>query len=163
MANRARCIIALLMTMSLMAVADDRAEVAKVLDNFHDAAAKGDKPRYLSLLTDNAVFMGTDEWERWPKQEFIAYVSKRFKNGEGWAYRSIERQISFSPDVEIAWFDEVTLSEKYGRFRGTGVLLKQNGQWKITQYALALLIFNENWQEVIDLTRQTRLEKQNKK
>ena len=50
----------------LMAAAQDTASniaaVGKVIDDFHDAAAHGDKDRYLGLLTENAVFMGTDEW-----------------------------------------------------------------------------------------------------
>lgn len=43
-------------------------EIGKVIDDFHDAAAHGDKDRYLGHLSEDAVFMGTDEWERWPKQ-----------------------------------------------------------------------------------------------
>jgi hypothetical protein len=52
-----------------------------VLDDFHDAAAHGDNVRYLGHMTENGVFMGTDEWERWPKTpDFIDYVGGRFKN-----------------------------------------------------------------------------------
>ena len=39
-----------------------------VLDDFHDAAAHGDKARFLGHMTDDAVFMGTDESERWPNK-----------------------------------------------------------------------------------------------
>ena len=135
--------------------------IGQVLDDFHDAAAHGDKDRYLGHMTDDAVFMGTDEWERWPKHpEFVDYVNGRFQDGAGWSYRSVERQISVADSGDVAWFDEVVFSEANGRFRGTGVLVKQAGTWKIAHYAMSFLIFNENWQDVVELTRTTRTEKE---
>ena len=72
----------------------DTDAIGQVIDDFHDAAAHGDKARYLGHLTDDAAFMGTDEWERWPKHpDFSAYVDGRFENGSGWSYRSVERKI----------------------------------------------------------------------
>ena len=97
-------------------------------------------------------------WERWPKHpDFSEYVAARFADG-GWSYRSVERQVNIAGDV--AWFDEIVFSESSGRFRGTGVLVKQDGSWKIAHYALSFLVFNENWQDVIELTRKTRAEKE---
>jgi hypothetical protein len=58
--------------------------------------------------------------------------------------------------VDVAWFDEVLFSETNGRIRGTGVLTRQSGQWKLEHYAMSFLIFNENWDEVIELTRKTK-------
>ena len=135
--------------------------IGKVLDDFHDAAARGDRDRYLAHMTEDAVFMGTDEWERWPKNpDFVDYVDSRFRDGSGWSYRSVERQINVSPSGDVAWFDEVVYSETNGRFRGTGVLVKQGGDWKIAHYAMSFLVFNENWQDVIELTKKTRAEKE---
>jgi len=131
--------------------------IGRVIDDFHDAAAHGDKARYLGHLTEDAVFMGTDEWERWPKHpDFTDYVDSRFSNGSGWTYKSVERTIRLAESAGIAWFDEVLFSEQNGRFRGTGVLTLQNGTWKIGHYAMSFLIPNENWNAVIDLTRETR-------
>lgn len=138
----------------------DRRAIGQLIDDFHDAAAHGDKGRYLGHMTDDAVFMGTDEWERWPKQpEFIDYVGTRFKDGSGWSYRSVERNIRIADSVDIAWFDEVLFSEQNGRFRGTGVVARQDGEWKIAHYAMSFLVLNENWEEVIELTRKTKAEK----
>ena len=132
-----------------------------MLDDFLDAAAHGDKARYLGHMTDDAVFMGTDEWERWPKHpDFVEYVNGRFKDGAGWSYRSVERELSVADSGNVAWFDEVVYSETNGRFRGTGVLVKQGGAWKIAHYAMSFLVFNENWQDVVELTRKTRAEKE---
>ena len=145
----------------LTAVADDtttdQEAVANVIDDFHDAAAHGDKERYLSHLTDDAVFLGTDEWERWPKRpDFENYVNDRFKDGSGWNYKSVERNIRFNDRADVAWLDEVVYSETSGRIRGTGVLTRQSGQWKLEHYAMSFLILNENWEEVIELTKKTK-------
>jgi ketosteroid isomerase-like protein len=135
--------------------------IGQVLDDFHDAAAHGDKDRYLGHMTEDAVFMGTDEWERWPKHpDFVDYVNGRFRDGTGWNYRSVDRQISVADAGDVAWFDEVVYSETNGRFRGTGVLVKQDGSWKIAHYAMSFLVFNENWEDVVELTRKTRAEKE---
>jgi len=131
--------------------------VGKVIDDFHDAAVHGDKDRYFGHLTNDAVYLGTDEWERWPKYpDFDDYVSGRFKDGSGWSYKSVERTIRFNDRSDVAWFDEVLYSEINGRLRGTGVLTLRSGQWKLEHYAMSFLIFNENWDEVIELTKRTK-------
>ena len=151
----------LLLLLPLMAMAEDTAPdieaVGKVIDDFHDAAAHGDKERYFGHLTDDAVYLGTDEWERWPKYpDFDDYVDSRFKDGTGWSYKSVDRTIRFSTRQDVAWFDEVLFSETNGRIRGTGVLTRQSDQWKLEHYAMSFLIFNENWDEVIELTKRTK-------
>ena len=139
-----------------IAYSADVDDIGKVLDDFHNAAAQADKDRYLGLMTDDAVFMGTDEWERWPKHpDFTDYVDGRFRNG-GWSYKSVERQIRVADSGDVAWFDEVVFSETNGRFRGTGVLTRQDGTWKIAHYAMSFLVLNENWEEVVELTKKTR-------
>ncbi|HPF46507.1 MAG: nuclear transport factor 2 family protein [Alphaproteobacteria bacterium] len=128
---------------------EDEKAIIAVLDDFHDAAAKADKDRYLGHFTDDGVFLGTDEWERWPlKPEFTEYVAMRFAKG-GWSYHSENKKISFSKDGTVAWFDETSISNRNGgRFRGSGVLEKVNGQWKVAQYVLSFLVYNEVGSEV---------------
>lgn len=152
----------LFITAAVAADQDSELEaVNKVLDDFHDAAAQGDKQRYLGHFTEDGVFLGTDEWERWPKQpDFADYVGSRFKDGVGWNYKSVERTVSFSSSADIAWFDEVLFSENNGRFRGTGVLARQDGSWKVAHYAMSFLVLNENWEEVIELTRKAKEKKE---
>ena len=160
-----RCLLLLTLLFPFVASADesdaDEMAIGEVIDGFHDAAAHGDKDRYLGYMTDDGVFMGTDEWERWPKQpDLIDYIGGRFKDGAGWNYRSVGRQIRIADSGDTAWFDEVVYSEQNGRFRGTGVLSKQNGRWKIAHYAMSFLILNENWPEVIELTKKTMAAKE---
>jgi hypothetical protein len=58
----------LILLIPLVAVAQNPGQkseaVSKVIDDFHDAATHGDKQRYFNHLTDDAVYLGTDEWER---------------------------------------------------------------------------------------------------
>jgi len=128
---------------------EDEKAIIAVLDDFHDAAAKADKDRYLGHFTEDGAFLGTDEWERWPlKPDFTEYVDMRFKNG-GWSYHSEKKVIAFSKDGSVAWFDETSISNRNGgRFRGSGVLEKIDGTWKIAQYVLSFLVYNEVGGEV---------------
>lgn len=135
----------------------DQKAIYDKLDDFHDAAKNADKERYLSHFAEDAVYMGTDEWERWPlTPDFKDYVSKRFDDG-GWSYHSTDRKIYVSEDRNFAWFDEIMVSNNSGnRFRGSGVLRKENGQWKFTQYIQSFMIFNEIWLEVNELIKQKK-------
>lgn len=132
----------------------DKAAINEIMDGFHAAAAQGDKDRYLGYFTDNGVFMGTDDWERWPLDpEFTEFVEKSFKDGTGWTYTPQSREIAFAPGGKVAWFDEITTSTKWGMFRGTGVLLKGKDGWKVAHYSMSMLVPNEVWPMVSDLTK----------
>lgn len=152
-------IIILFMCLTFMATtafaqdfSEDEAAVIAVLNDFHDAAANADVERYLGHMTDDAVFLGTDEHERWPMQtDFIYYVNERFAAG-GWSYYSTDKHIHFSSDGKVAWFDETSISNSMGaHFRGSGVLEKIDGEWKIAHYVLSVLVYNELWEDVMGL------------
>ncbi len=132
--------------------ASDREAIGAILDDFHAAADDADQDRYLGYFAEDGVFMGTDDWERWPLPEFTEYVSTRFSSGVGWSYTPEKRHIMFSDDGNTAWFDEVAVSSRWGRFRGTGVLLRRDGLWKIAHYSLTVLVPNENWRDVAEVT-----------
>ena len=121
------------------------ASIDSTLNELHDAAAKADGRRYFSLFTDDGVFIGTDASERWTLKQFRAYAEPRFSKGQGWVYKPRSRQVVIA-DVAcncIAWFDELLDSKVYGTSRGTGVLVKKDGSWKIAQYALTFPIPND--------------------
>ena len=136
---------------------EDEAAIIAVLDDFHDAAANADVDRYLGNMTDDAVFLGTDEFERWPMQpEFTNYVNERFAAG-GWSYYSTNKNIHFSQDGNVAWFDESSISNSMGaHFRGSGVLEKVSGEWKISHYVLSVLVYNEVWEGVMEIITEER-------
>ncbi|KXI27323.1 nuclear transport factor 2 family protein [Paraglaciecola hydrolytica] len=138
----------------IITLQNDELAINLTLDSLHDAASKAQKERYLELFTEDGVFMGTDDWERWPRPvELDNYVAERFKDGQGWTYHSIERYVRISADGNTAWFDEITESVKWGKFRGTGVVVKQAEGWKIAHYAMSFLVPNEVWEQVSELSK----------
>jgi ketosteroid isomerase-like protein len=119
------------------------AAVASVLNQFHKAASEHDFQKYFGLMTADAVFIGTDATERWDVKAFKDYVKPHFDKGRGWTYTPKTRHISFSKDRSVAWFDEILDNAKYGTCRGTGVLVKDGKDWKISQYHLTIPVPNE--------------------
>lgn len=121
----------------------ETAAVSAVLDAFHAAADKADEAAYFGLLAPNAVFLGTDATERWDKAAFQAFAHPYFAKGKAWTFTPRDRHVDFSQDGRVAWFDELLDSATYGECRGTGVLEKGEGGWKITQYHLTIPMPND--------------------
>ncbi|HEY2796414.1 MAG TPA: nuclear transport factor 2 family protein [Thermoanaerobaculia bacterium] len=116
--------------------------VTSVLDGFHAAAAAADEEKYFAALAPDAVFLGTDATERWTKEEFRKFAHPYFAKGKAWTYKAKSRWISFAPDRQVAWFDELLESPHLGTCRGSGVLVSLGGTWKIVQYNLSIPIPN---------------------
>ena len=131
----------------------DAAAVGGAIDAFHRAASAADFRAYFDALTEDAVFLGTDATERWTRPEFEAYARPHFEAGRGWTYEPRDRHIAFSSDGRTAWFDELLDNAKYGEARGTGVLVLQDGTWRITHYALTFPVPNAVAEEVVGIIR----------
>ncbi len=123
------------------ALAEQQA-VASAIDAFHTAAAEADQPAYFSLMTDDVVFLGTDATERWQGQEFRDFVNQYFPNGRGWTYTPTQRDIDMGPDGQWALFDELLQHDRLGTCRGSGVVVLEDGRWKIAQYNLSVPVPN---------------------
>ncbi len=121
----------------------DKEMVNQLLDKLHYYASIADGENYFKLFDDSSVFFGTDAKERWSKSEFKDYALERFNGGTGWTYKPLYRNIYFNKNTNTAWFDEELENKKYGIFRGTGVLEKNNNKWLIKQYNLLLPIPND--------------------
>ena len=132
------------------------AAVASVLDAFHAAAARADEEAYFGLLAPNAVFLGTDATERWDKAAFRAFAHLYFAQGKGWTYTPRDRHVDLSPDGRFAWFDELLDSASYGECRGTGVLQKGDGGWKIVQYSLSVPMPNDIAKDLVARIREAK-------
>jgi len=128
-------------------------DVSDTLALWHGAASSGSFDEYFGLLTDDVVFLGTDETERWGKDEFMSYAREPFSDGHGWTYVSRGPNVMFADDGHAAWIDEVLDHEKYGVLRGTGVLTLDDGEWKIAHYSLTFLVPNEIAGEVVDVIK----------
>ena len=132
------------------------AEVGRVLDDFHDAAAQADFERYFGHFARESVFLGTDATERWTRAQFMAYARPHFRPGGGWTYRPRNRIVSFTPDGRTAFFDELLDNRGLGETRGSGVLVREDGEWKVAQYNLSIPIPNELADTVVGLIRAPR-------
>jgi len=126
----------------------DKKEIGNILDSWHRAAGIADFDAYFNLMTSDAVFIGTDASENWQVEEFKAYAKPHFDKGKAWNFKAVERQIYVNDEGDYAWFDEL-LDTQMKLCRGSGVLRKESGDWKIAHYVLSLVIPNENVSEVI--------------
>ncbi len=128
-------------------------DIDKVLDAFHLAASRADLQEYFELLAPDVIFMGTAAEERWTLEEFRNYVMPYFSKGIGWTYVPSDRHISFTKDGQYAWFDERLSSHKYGELRGSGVLRREYGVWKIVFYNMMFPIPNDMTKKVVHIIR----------
>lgn len=144
-----KCLILILLFTSFC-LAQNKAEVNTLLDNWHKAAANANFNDYFNQLTEDAIYIGTDATENWNKKEFEAFAKPFFDQGKAWSFVALERNIYFSKDGKIAWFDEL-LNTQMKICRGSGVLIKIKNQWKIRHYVLSMTVPNENSNEVIKI------------
>ena len=121
-----------------------------LVDGLHQDAHTGNFESYFDRYTNNAVFLGTDKTERWTIEEFKAYAKPAFSDGHGWTYSVIKR--NWEGDGNTRWFDEILFNEKLGHCRGTGVVENINGEWKVSHYALTMLVPNSIAAKVGSLT-----------
>lgn len=117
-------------------------EVAKVMDSWHQAAAKADFKAYFDLMDEESIFIGTDATERWDKPAFMAYAKPHFDKGKAWSFTSLERHINFSKNGKTAWLDEL-LDTQMKICRGSAVLELKNGKWFIKHYVLSMTVPND--------------------
>lgn len=125
-------------------------EVGKMLDDFNAAAANAEFERYFAFFDDDAVFIGTDATENWEKASFKAWAKPYFDRKRTWNFKSVERNIFFDKSGKFAWFDEL-LSTQMKICRGSGVLIRKAGVWKLKQYVLSMTIPNDNVDEVVKI------------
>jgi len=117
--------------------------IERVISQWHKAAAGADFKTYTSLMTKEAIFIGTDPTEFWKGQEFKDFAKPYFDKGKAWTFHTLERHIFVDIKHKIAWFDEL-LDTQMGVCRGSGVLVSIDDQWKINHYVLSITIPNDN-------------------
>jgi hypothetical protein len=132
---------------------ENKKSINLVLDDWHNAAAEANFQDYFGLMSKDGIFLGTDATENWQNEEFRSFSKPYFDKGKTWSFSGLERNIYFSSEGDIAWFDEL-LSTQMGICRGSGVLENTNEGWKIKQYVLSIAIPNENVSEVTELKKE---------
>ena len=128
----------------------NKTEINIVLDNWHKAAAEANFKNYFDTMAEESIFIGTDATENWNKKQFQAFAKPYFDKGKAWNFKAIERNIYFSENGKMVWFDEL-LNTQMKICRGSGVLVQENGQWKIKHYVLSMTVPNDNVDEVVKI------------
>lgn len=128
----------------------EKKSVSVTLDAWHVAAATANFEGYFALMTADAVFIGTDAGENWQREAFMQYAKPHFDKGKAWNFTAVERNIFLNQANDLAWFDEL-LDTQMKICRGSGILKKVDGEWKIAHYVLSIVIPNENVQAVVQL------------
>ncbi|SDQ04931.1 SnoaL-like domain-containing protein [Chryseobacterium soldanellicola] len=126
----------------------EKTEIGKMLDGFNAAAEKADFTAYFNYYADESTFIGTDATEIWDKKAFMVWAKPYFDKKKTWNFTSLKRNIYFSKDGKLAWFDEL-LDTQMKICRGSGVVEKIDGQWKVKQYVLSVTVPNEIVDKVV--------------
>jgi hypothetical protein len=135
--------LSLILFLGLRAAAQTpESRIAAMIDDWHQAASVADEARYFGHFAPHGVFMGTDATERWTVAQFREWAKPHFQGKTAWSFRAHDRHIDFSSDGATAWFDEMLDTPNLGPCRGSGVVVRIGGEWKIAQYNLSIPIPN---------------------
>ena len=150
MKHRIFALVLFMVSMTIFAQDTEKEKINRVLDGWHLAAAEADFDAYFNKMTQDGVFIGTDAMENWQNDEFRAFSKPYFDQGKAWSFTAVQRNIYLDDDGTFAWFDEL-LDTQMKICRGSGVLKKVNGQWKIAHYVLSIAVPNDNVSELIKI------------
>lgn len=128
-------------------------EVEKIMNDWHVNAADANMEPYFAVMADDFFFLGTDPTERWSKKEFYDFSKPYFDRGDAWEFEAEERNWDISEDGNTAWFDEYLFTTNMNYCRGSGVLQRIDGEWKIYHYNLTVLIENEKMKKFLKLRK----------
>ncbi len=143
-------IISTLVFLGLMHITTAQNELDKLVDQWHLSATNANFKTYFEVLDTSFVFLGTAPGERWSKSEFAEFSKPYFDAGKAWDFKAKNRNWSYSVNKKTAWFDE-DLDTWMRGCRGSGILVKEKGEWKLVYYNLTVLVENEKMKEFIQL------------
>ena len=133
-------------------VDSEKSKINTNLDLWHKAASDANFDAYFSLMTKEGVFIGTDATENWQNNEFKNFSKPYFDKGKAWSFNSLQRNIYFSDDSELAWFDEL-LDTQMGICRGSGIMKIEDNQWKVSHYVLSVTIPNDQVKSIVEIKK----------
>jgi hypothetical protein len=122
------------------------------MNQWHEDVANVDFEAYFNKLSSNSIFIGTDASEIWTKKQFEEFAKPHFDKKKTWDFKTLDRNIYFSKDQKIVWFDEL-LNTWMGICRGSGVIIKNGKSWEIAHYVLSITIPNDDIKGVIEIKR----------
>lgn len=149
--------ILLLLIISCQKTTDSKkiiSTINTIMDDWHLAVANSDFDAYFNVMTEDAVFIGTDPSENWTKKQFIDFAKPYFDKKKTWNFKPLERNIFIAKDGKIVWFNEL-LDTWMSVCRGSGVLIKKNNEWKIEHYVLSITAPNDSIKSIIKIKRKS--------
>jgi ketosteroid isomerase-like protein len=137
------CLTILLAVFALLqGHAQQHADIHKFIDDWHLAAAQADAKVFFGSMAEDGIYIGTADFERWTKKEFIRFAQPYFEKGKAWDFKPYDRDLHVSASGDYAWFSEL-LTTWMGVCRGSGILIRSGSEWKIHQYHLSVTVPNE--------------------
>ncbi len=127
----------------------DKRSINSLVDNWHKAAANADLDAFFGSMSSDAVYIGTDPSERWSREQFYKFCKPFFDKGKAWNFKPYDRKIYIGKNGVI-WFDEL-LHTWMGICRGSGVIVKEKGTYKIAHYQLSVTIKNSKIKEFLKI------------
>ncbi|MFX0555755.1 nuclear transport factor 2 family protein [Maribacter sp. CXY002] len=140
------------LTLCVFVQGQTKDSIASTLDAWHLAASNANFDAYFGLMTEDAIFIGTDATENWGFEAFKTFSKPYFDRGKAWSFTAIERNIFINETEDIAWFDEL-LNTQMKICRGSGVLKKVDGHWMVAHYVLSIAVPNEYVDELVELKK----------
>jgi len=119
---------------------------------WHKGAATANGDAHFGAIAGDGIYIGTDDHERWTKQEFMDFAKPHFAQGNGWEFKTIERNWHYSKQGNVAWFDEL-LDTWMGVCRGSGVWELEKEEWKLKHYHLAITVPNEIVKDYLEVLK----------
>ncbi|MGJ9420042.1 nuclear transport factor 2 family protein [Massilia sp. CMS3.1] len=126
-------------------------KVNAFVDRWHNDAAHA-RPAYFDKIAKDGIYIGTDKGERWRRDEFKTWAKPHFKRKSAWAFKTIRRNVHFSDDRAIIWFDEL-LETQMGVCQASGVMRRKGDGFKIVHYQLSMAVPNGVASQVTRLIR----------
>lgn len=149
-----RLFLALCMLLCSFAVQADpslKRQANAFVDRWHDDAAHA-RPAYFDKIARDGVYIGTDKTERWRRDEFKVWARPHFERKSAWAFKPLRRNVAFSDDKSIIWFDEL-LETQMGICQASGVIRRKGKGFEIVHYQLSMAIPNEVGGQVTRLVK----------
>ena len=121
------------------APADDPAATAgRLLHDIHHAATVADAPRFFAAFAPEAMIFGSTA--RLTLARYRALREPYLARGQGLPSTLLEHRIHLSSSGELAWFEELVNVFDHDRLRGTGVMRRVDGDWKLVHYSAMILV-----------------------
>lgn len=152
MKNRHLVLLACIFSVNLI-LAQSEQQISETIDAWHKSAAEAQYDDYFGMMTSDAVFIGTDASENWQLEAFQTFSKPYFDKGKAWSFSAVERNIYIDSGDQLAWFDEL-LDTWMGICRGSGVVRKENGEWKIAHYVLSATVPNDDMNQLIEIKKE---------